>query len=554
MKSSHITAATLLVLAGGLALLWVYLRDDSGAGIRVEAEAPGTPAQGVPGSLDEETEPSDAAPPAVLREKIAPPEEAEDVAASPGPREIVRGRLRDRDTRDPLPDYLLAISSAGGHSELVTTDARGEFATATKFGAGTLTILFLDRPGRENNAESQRVDAPSGEALLDLTTDCGPTYWLDLRPARDIEGTAFEVRVRYSTAQSSVLSEPEPLRTGPEAWVRFGPLEGSRGENARGDSLQVASRDGYWRGSGKVQGIQGRVRDVVPVELHALAVLQVRVVDSSGLPVEDANLHLEWKTSAGKSSKTVRRSRADGTFRFEYLAPGRGTLAVRSNFHGPQDVPIDLVARTTSNVDVVLEKLPIAGAIRGRILSDTGTYTPKVGVSLSAPASPTSGGKGPAPLRTSVRWQTVDGREVGLFEFGELPKGEYKIDLKHPEDFFTWEPQRLVIAPPAEAAVFAVRDGVPNAGLALRVRDGDNGLLLDDFRVTLEIQGRGAPLSLSARSDQLLVEHMPLDRKITWRIDKRGYQPAFGDEASFIVQETRGGLAVRCAEIDLDPG
>jgi hypothetical protein len=70
----------------------------------------------------------------------------------------------------------------------------------------------------------------------------------------------------------------------------------------------------------------------------------------------------------------------------------------------------------------------------------------------------------------------------------------------------------------------------------------------------IDIRGRGPAFVVTASSNQVLIDHMPYDRKMTWRVDKEDYQPAFGDETSFVAEEMRGDLKVHCAEINLDPG
>lgn len=583
MKSSHVALFALVLLTGGFSLLWFSLWDDDVPGVEVDAEPDRAPAPEATaldlGHADEEraeavdlTQVAGEPRSRMARQEILPPADFSQAALEDRPSGIVRGGLRDEETGEALPDYLLRISDAAGRREDVVSDAQGEFTTAAKMVQGTISVDFLDHPRRERPVARKRyehlasMEATGGDgtettaAAYDFAVASGPTFWVDLQPVRDIQVAALEARLRRSGPEGRQVSDPEPVRTSGGLWIRFGPMEvpeatgKATGEAASSESIEVSSPDGYWRGTAKVLEARGRVPGVIAIKLAPFAVLTVRVVDQDGSPVGDANLSLEGKNTAGKPIKAGGRSLSDGTFTFKYLAEGDGALAVRSMYHAPRDAPVHLVARESTSLDVVLEKLPIVGAIRGRILSDTGTYTPRVFVSLAAPADTTANGKGLSPLRTEVRWETVEGRDVGVFAFEGLPKGEYRLDLKHPEDFFSWEPGRLVLAPPSEAAVFRVRDAVPNAGIAFRVRDGDNGLLLDGLRITLDIRGRGAPRIFNASSNQVLYEHMPYDRRMTWRIDKEDYQPAFGDELSFSAEELRGDLEVRCADIHLDPG
>jgi len=554
MRSNRIGAIALILLAIGFTALWLALRDEPAAPAEAEAHSDATsPAVAddrEPHESDEELSSADALAPPTAREEIAPIALADPSAeASDLPASAVRGRLHDSATGEALPDFSLRFTDVASRREEVVTDAQSEFVTSSKLADGPLKIEFLDRAGRAHPAEPQTVERDSADALLDLAVASGPTFWLDVQPARTISLDRLDAMLRCAGASGRFATELEPLRSGTQgAWVRFAPIDATSSE-----SIEVTSRDGYWRGSARVQEVRGRVARIVRVDLAPCCVLAVHVADKSGAAIEDADLFLNWTGANGKSNKTYGRSIAGGLYTFKFLAAGDGTLAARSFFHAPADAPIHLAANTTSNVEVVMEKLATAGAIRGRITSETGAYTPNVDVVLYPPQSAALNGRGPTPSRTTPEWKLVDGREVGLFGFEHLPKERYRIDVQPHEDFFQWDPRRIDLEAPSESASFVVHDGVNNAGIAFRVRDGDNGILLDDFRVTIGIRG-GPSTIVSASSNQVLFHRVPLDRRVAWRIDKDEYQPAFGDDAAFLAESTQDGEHVRYADVVLDPG
>jgi hypothetical protein len=558
MRTSSVTAVVLALLASGTVALWIALHDDSSRPVDLateerssETSPPSASNAEPPDSLGGEPAFEAARPTSSARIEVPAP--VDETAAIVGPSAPVRGHLRDASTGEALPDFLLVARDAAGHRAEITTDPHGDFVSQTSLALGALTIAFPDRPGRVACAEPQTVqrDAESGD--LDLRIACGPTFWLDVQPAREIDLLSLEARLSFVASDASRdQTEPEPVRAGEGAWIRFGPIAGA-GDGTAADALDVASRDGYWRGRARVRELHGRVAAIVPVTLAACAVLEVRATSLDGAPIDGADLFLNWTSAGGKASKSSGRTAADGTYTFKYIASGDGTLSARSMRFGPDDVPVHLVAKATSKVDVHMEKLPLAGAIRGKIASETGTYALPVDVVLNAPASANSSGRGPRAWHATPAWSVVDGKSIGTFSFDDLPKGRYRVDVQHRDDFFRWEPSRVDVDAPNESAAFLVHDAVPNAGIAFRVRDGDNGLLLDGLRISLDIRG-GPSRIVSASSNDVLYSRLPTDRKITWRVDKDEYQPAFGDESAFVTEEARADQRVRFAEVTLEPG
>jgi hypothetical protein len=539
-------AAALALSAAGVAALWWTLRDESREPEPSATSTAPSRVESLPHGEGELVEPSSSD---SRREEITSQPASGDIGAD-APGSIVRGRLSDSDTGEALGDFLLRFEDASRRTVDATTDAQGAFETPSKLAFGALHVSFLDQPKRKPVVEPQDLEHKPDDGDLQLRVASGPTFWLELQPSHDVESLDLDASLRYFDDDGRTTSDREPVRRANGAWVRFGPLSATA---TASDVIEVRSRDGYWAGDAHVQAIKGRVLEVVHVKLDARAVLDVHVADDKQRPVDAASLFVEATTSTGKRSHASGRSDVDGRYRFEYLVAGEGTLAVRSLFHVSRDEPIKLVAKETLKVEATVTPLAAAGAIRGRISSETGTYTPAVTVVLHVTPGTASNGKGPMPTELVPTWELVDGHQVAAFAFEGLPKAEYRIDVRHPDDFFRWEPSRAMLSPPTDAAVFLVHDSVPTAALAFSVRDSDNGLSVDRFRVSLDVRG-GRSKSLTASSDQILIEHVPADRPITWRLDKDGYRPAFGDQSSFARESMRGDVKVKTAELNLEPG
>jgi hypothetical protein len=153
-----------------------------------------------------------------------------------------------------------------------------------------------------------------------------------------------------------------------------------------------------------------------------------------------------------------------------------------------------------------------------------------------------------------AQWQEEEGRQVARFRFVDLPKQTFRVQVQK-EDFFAWDPPQLALQPPAEDARILIRDGIPNASMCFRVKDAQTGELIPGFELTLEFPGsKLGPRRTGARSDQPFLEHVPLDRRLAWRVEAGGYAPELGDLSAFEVVERRAEGEVRVCELELRPG
>jgi hypothetical protein len=568
MESSGRPSSAVLLVLGVLAMLGIGLLFAIGRHPEAEGDAAGSPFSGrdaSSGSLADDVELAldpaldlDPGPTSAAREASSAPaeaaarEEGTGVAAPEADAAIVRGTLRDAGTEEPLPLYALRIRDAEGRREDLMTDERGRFATGSPMASGLLRVIPFDEPGHQRRLGEIVVDrrVEDGEAPdLALSVPCGPTYRFAITPRAAVVPTTLVARLRIRSPDDVRQLGPEPVRAGDPPWVRFAPVP----EDFEAcDRIELRSRDGQWLGSANASILAGVAPGRTGIELDSRAVLAGRVLDEAGGPVRGAAVLFEGETPSGRDFQRRASTRADGSFRFEVLFDGVGTLSVRSLRYGPRTTSIRLVAGATTQQDFLLVPLPAAGAVSGRIESETGTYEGKARVVLRPRALLAFGERLPDAGTADVRWEERSGRRVGVFEFTALPAGEYELSLRD-GSWFAKEPRTLLVSPPNEAARFLVRDDLALGDFAFRPRDGETGAPLARTFAWWDARG-AAREGRQVDPDEVFLARFPIDRGFRWRLDRAGYRPAFGDAQAFALEELRGGRVRKIAEVDLVPG
>jgi len=479
-------------------------------------------------------------------EPIAQPQPGATAIPEPSPDSApVRGFLRDSGTGEPLPLYSLRIQGSAGPWEDVMTGEDGRFTTGSPIAGSTISITPFDDPSHRRSLPVIRVErlVEHGTAPdLDLSVAAGPTYRLSISPANAVVPTALTASLRLRNPDDARNLGPAPLRAGDPPWVRFAPVPRDFDQC---DRIEVRDEEGIWFGSTKVSALRGVVPGFVDVVLDARAVLVGKVVDREGRPIAGANVVFEGVAASGRTYQRRASTREGGEFRFEHLYGGSGTLALRSLRHIGQDAALRLVPGAITQQDFILAPHPPAGAIRGRLESETGRYESDVTIVLR----PLSGKE--LFEKQKVRWERSSGRLAGVFGFEALPAGEYEIAVRD-GGWFTWSPQSLTLSPPFESARFVVHDDLAHAEFAFRARDGETGADLDVF-AWWNVRG-GSSGSKRLPSGNSFLTRFPLERGFRWRLDRQGYRPAFGDERAFAVEEMRAGGLWKIAEVELTPG
>lgn len=481
-----------------------------------------------------------------LVDQATPPESASTSIPEPSPDSApVRGFLRDSATAEPLPLYALRIQGSAGPWEDVMTDENGRFTTGSPIAGSTIRITPFDDPSHRRSLPVIRVErlVEGGAAPdLDLAVPCGPTYRLSISPANAAVPTTLTANLHVGNQDDRRRLGPEPLRAGEPPWVRFAPVHT---DFDRCDRIEVRDDEGIWLGSTKVSALRGVVPGFVDVVLDARAVLVGKAVDREGRPIAGANVVFEGVAASGRTYLRRASTRDGGEFRFEHLVGASGTLALRALRHIGQDAALRLVPGAVTQQDFILAPHPPAGAIRGRLESETGRYESDVTVVLR----PLSGKE--LFEKQKVRWEQSSGRLAGVFGFEALPAGEYEIAVRD-GGWFAWSPQTLAVSPPFDSARFVVHDDLAHAEFVFRARDAETGADLDAF-AWWSVKG-GSSGSKRQPSGKSFLTRFPLDRGFRWRLDRQGYRPAFGDEKAFAVEEVRAGGLWKIAEVDLAPG
>lgn len=553
--AAFLLLAVVLLGAGGF-VAW------DGAGRDVEALSVGAPAdpaviaddgfEALAHVEDELVDPSEAsADVEPARVALAPEVQAFEGAVdeASGPRAVVRGRALDLATGERAPHFLLRISGPRGAVEEVTTDALGEFATTRAFDAGALTIVARDHDQRSVQRSPSYVVERTADALeapLELAVACGPTYRVAITPQEGLDPLTVRARLRWNDGEQQQRTEFEPLRDGDPSWVRFAALPETV---KRAEALELRTSDGLWTGEVRVEAFRGVAPILLRADLESRAVLEGRAATPEGEPVAGAVALLSATTLDGKAYERRVTTRSDGSFRFELLRPGTGALRLAALRHAPADALVDLRSNAVEWVELVLARLPTAGAVKGEIESETGSYDKPVRMILVREGVRELAS---VMLTADVFWSDRSGRKVGVWAFEDLPAGEYRVSAST-NDYLAWESRTRKVAPPDDRTVFRVRDATPVVDLVVRYSDRDSGFEPPLTHLALEIGGQ-RPLERFPKSGDVVLEGWPIDRGLRWRLDCRGYESRIGDLKSFAVETSVDGRLVRTLELPLRRG
>lgn len=485
-------------------------------------------------------------------EPEVPDSDVAESAGSSGPSSELRAILVDANTREPLPEFLLKLQDSSGRRVEVTTDKQGHFVTSVPLAHGAIEVVPVDHPKRTARTTpiTCRHPAPEGRELQ-IDVESGPTYRLAIEPAT-IPAADLEARLRITGKDVRGGQDYDPVRDGPPTWVRFSPASG---EGIEARSVEVRSRDGLWSGRVQVGRAFGIAPGIARVILEKRAVCSGLVVAPDGKPIQDAKVSLT--TVVGETVGNVRSTvtLADGAWRFDYLPAGEALLAVSAFRYEPQkEVRIVFVPGEATQKTITLARLPPAGAIRGRVTSESGRYETPSEVLLT---SIENDGSGSPPQHAQILWSETSQMRIGTFEFPDLPMGKYRIAGRTLGSWYEiapeWKPDSLFVSPPAGDLAFLVLDNTARADLVLRVRDVDGGADVERFRVWFEI-GKKSGRSRDLDSGEVAISGFPYEQTLRWRVDKFGYQPVIGDAASFGLEESHDGRVQRIAEVALVRG
>lgn len=455
-------------------------------------------------------------PESATRVAIAP-ESAATPASDAPPRAgavVVRGRLLDAATGEPLPDYTFVLEDRAPESARATTDERGEFATWRPLLPGPLRVRYHETSRELVDAGELRVGADGLAEPLVLRVASGPTYRIAVSPSDAPPRTELTIVLvldgSRASARGRVLAVDPPR-------ARFAPFA-TDVEVAGRATITATSKDGIWVGSRGVAAGLGVRSGVVEIALKALAALEARVVDPTGAPLSDAVVTwIEGESGEGRDAATN-----SGLAVFHRVKPGAGTVRVRLARWQDLEVPLVLAPGVVRKEELTLAPAPSAGSIRGLVSSDTGLYDRGTSLRLV----PRDDGQGARPLVAKVAWETDAGARIGSFRFDDLPPGRWRLQVVE-SDWYEWEPRAADVEAPLDGLHLRVHDAVAVCDLRFEPRDDAGASVAAKYEV--RIASGGEVRVFPAAGAATVVATFPVDKALRWRVDAPGRAAVFGD-------------------------
>jgi len=170
-----------------------------------------------------------------------------------------------------------------------------------------------------------------------------------------------------------------------------------------------------------------------------------------------------------------------------------------------------------------LQRLPGAGTVRGRVLSESGRYRRPVTVALAPPDRL-------CLWRVDVHWRASDRGWIGEFAFEDVPWAEYAIRLEpQDDDYREWTALEQRVRPPQADLEFVCLDADQAVDLALSVHDAETGAEIPDFDVCLAYDNPWqAPRCRSGTGGVRLFD-VPRSPRLRWTVSAQGYESQAGD-------------------------
>ncbi len=516
-------------------------------------EAPSTSSAAAESTTDERV--SASATPTDSSQALATAREAAPRAQAPiANAELARRhrvRLVDERTGEPAPFFTLRVSTNGDEATVQTTDADGELLLE---GSARLALAEseagLDRIQTRPDALARLprfVDvalAPDSPEPLDLRIPLGPTYRLRVTPPAGATLADLSATLVPADPRQAFDSAFATVRADSTAWVRFRPaaLFIGGGPPYR---LKLATRDGLWFGEAEVPSNVGVQRAPVAIEFEPRARLSGRVTNDAGEPIVNqlVRVELPGASFASTSNRPVFvRVDERGRYDFHCLPHGAYTVRLEAEHHLPLERSIELAAGESRELDLVVERAPPEELVKltGRVVSETGVFEKRLYVG-AIPDDPKGSRK-----QAVVQWSTVEGRKLGAFEI-EVAPGLYRLSLQA-AGLLEVEPRELSWTPDSPPPEFLVRDRGEFGAVVVRARDPETGDALAPLRVRLTLEGdeTGRFLASASSGTEVRLEHVPIGRTCSYRIDSDGRQSQWGD-----VRVDPSGVAILEASMPL---
>lgn len=561
-------------MALGLAAL-VWWQVDGAAGVGTPGTRVSSVGRESPTLLRPERPPvpderADAAKPDSVEERPAAAATPAESGAASGP---FRGLVLDVATGEPVGRLRMVTGAVSAD-----VDAGGRFECAEPFSAVAETIAFHDvfQGTHVRSVARDALERPDEEGWI-ARIAVGPTYRVRIAGVGPGEIDAWRARLVETLEDGTEAAGGwVGLRPGDPEWMRYdNPWEPNAPESSF--HLEVRDADGTRQGASGVVtsaiGVYPTVLTIVPDEL--LASLSGRALDTAGNGKGNARVtvvplgHPGADDGEGWAETTTSD---DGRFRISALIPGSYRVHVRPRRgEPPQFRDVDVPPGGLVLEDFVFRFQEGAGRIEGRLLSAAGRELDDrqlvrlrsvdgSGVDLLDVSSPSrsqmvvvhGGFLDDAELRLLMegrrgRDAAEEGADALVFEFAEVPAGEYELSVV-PRGPFPWSPARIQVSPPNTEVVFVREDDVPLVAFTLRAVDAESGAELGALELQLQVGRAWDAGARRIRSGEPFAE-LPADARLRWTVRAPGHAPASGDELAF--EPTPGG---RVAEVALEPG
>lgn len=224
------------------------------------------------------------------------------------------------------------------------------------------------------------------------------------------------------------------------------------------------------------------------------------------------------------------RTDAHGRFSAVVPRPGRYRVTIDSYLHATAERHVLVRPGESPILGFGLRRLPGAGDVAGRLVSESGHYRYPVRVTL-APE-----GRMPLAVRQVVWTAAADGTFVGRFHFEDVPWDDYVVRIwPRPGEVCEWTTLEQRARPPAGDLEFVCLDAAPVAALAFEPFDASTGAPIDDFELCLGFDHGLLPAHCRRGRSGSRFEDVWLNRRLRWSLEAQGYEPAEGDLETWAV-------------------
>lgn len=561
----------LVALFAGMAAILIHLRTGQ-AGLEQEAQPlpESSRERAELTSLEGPEEPLEPAEEGALRVAVDQP--SSEPVPSPTPSEGLTGTVYCSQSSEALPEYELSGWVNDGRLKQaigLKTDAAGKFSLPQVTEPAKVRLrlvpdmkypnrsfsdfrtLYFDPEGEVSEAahEAYGSEGDGRPGPFDIHVASGPTCFFDVDWPVGYDAHDFQVQItRARPVQTSPwtskpihggLREPSAAHLAhPELpWARFPKLHWNDGA-----WVELRSTDQVYRGGAAIERTFGTEPEPLKITFSRstslTGIFDMPSLDTDPDYVQDwCELRLTQLPSPldlpGAWTEKRGGHAEDGEpFFFEFLDPGEYLLSTHDKGWKPWSMRITIAPGLNDIGRRELEPRPLIGAIRGRIVSESGSYEGGCHVSLHDVAFVHD-----ALYDHSLDWyEDENGQLYADIEFEDVRAGEWKLFV-HCHDGFEWPLSLRTIQAPADGVLIELLDR--RMDLAVEIQDSVTGEAVEGSSFTWRIGEEQRKVSgPEVRKSNL--PYRPDD--FEYWAEAEGYQPYRGTGTDFTTAITTGGL------------